>query len=126
RTAIMKSVGAAEAVALVASCLGAVPPPLQSLFWQVIPTIPLPTPLLNMICTNVPGSRVPMYTVGRRMLASYPYVPTGYELGIGCAVQSYDGKLFCGLTSDPVAAPDASRLRDFIQEAFESLCKSAG
>ena len=31
------------------------------------------------------------------MLAAYPQVPTGYDLGVGCAVHSYDGKLFVGL-----------------------------
>ena len=79
-----------------------------------------------MICTNVPGSPVPLYSVGRRMIASYPQVPTGYELGIGCAAQSYDGKLGFGITSDADAAPDAHRLRDFIRVSFAELCRAAG
>jgi hypothetical protein len=79
-----------------------------------------------MICTNVPGSPVPLYSVGRRMLASYPQVPTGYELGIGVAAQSYDGKIGFGITSDTDAAPDAHRLRDFLRVSFAELCRSAG
>jgi diacylglycerol O-acyltransferase len=126
RTRIMKGARAADLVALAAAWLGSAPPPLQSLFWRSIPLVPLPLPLLNMICTNVPGSPVPLYSVGRRMLASYPQVPTGYELGIGVAAQSYDGKVGFGITSDADAAPDAHRLRDFLRTSFAELCRAAG
>jgi diacylglycerol O-acyltransferase len=126
RMEIMKSVRAADLVALAASWLGAAPPPVQAMFWTAIPLIALPVPLLNMICTNIPGSRVPLYSAGRRMLTAYPYVPTGYELGIGTAVQSYAGKLCFGFTADAQVAPDVGRLRDFVQEAFQELCRAAG
>jgi hypothetical protein len=53
-------------------------------------------------------------------------VPTGYELGLGVAVQSYDGKLFFGLTADAHVAPDVARLRDYIRTCFRELCKAAG
>jgi diacylglycerol O-acyltransferase len=125
RMEIMKSVRAAEMVAIFASCLGATPAPMQELFWRGLPLIPLPLPLLNLICTNVAGSPSTLYTVGRRLVASYPAVPTGYELGVGVAVQSYDGKLFFGLTADAHVAPDIARLRDYIRECFEELCKAA-
>ena len=92
RTEIMKNARAAHLVTLMASWLGAAPPPLQALFWGAIPQLPLPVSLLNMICTNVPGSPTPLYAVGRKMIACYPHVPTGYELGVNCAVQSYDGQ----------------------------------
>jgi len=74
----------------------------------------------------VPGSPSALYTVGRRLVASYPHVPTGYELGLGVAVQSYDGKLFFGLTADAHVAPDVARLRDYIRICFDELCKAAG
>jgi diacylglycerol O-acyltransferase len=126
RMEIMKNVRAAELVAIGASCLGTTPAPVQELFWRGIPMVPLPLPLLNIICTNVPGSRTPLYTVGRRLIASYPHVPTGYELGLGVAVQSYDGRLFFGLTADAQVAPDVARLREYIQVSFRELCKAAG
>lgn len=126
RTEAMKRGRAADVVALMAACIAAAPPPLQALFWWGIPQITLPVPLFNMICTNVPGSPVPLYAVGRRLIACYPQVPTGYELGINCAVQSYDGKLFFGLIADAHVAPDVNRLRDFLYVAFRELCRSAG
>lgn len=100
----MKGARAADLVALAAAWLGSAPPALQSLFWRSIPLVPLPLPLLNMICTNVPGSPAPLYSVGRRMIASYPQVPTGYELGIGCAAQSYDGKIGSGSRRMPMCS----------------------
>jgi len=126
RMEIMKNAHVADLVALVATWLGATPPAVQSLFWSTIPDLTLPVPLLNIICTNVPGPKVPLYAVGRRMLTFYPHVPTGYELGVGCAATSYDGKLFFGLTADAQVAADVGRLRDFIVIAFEELCQAAG
>jgi len=78
-----------------------------------------------MICTNVPGPPVPLYARGRRMIAAYPQVPTGYELGINVAVESYDGKLFFGLIADAEAASDVNRLRDYLYVSFEELNRAA-
>ena len=125
RTEIMKRGGAADLVGLAANWIAAGPPPLQAILWRGISEIILPVPLFNMICTNIHGSAMPLYAVGRRMLASYPQVPTGYDLGVGCAVQSYDGKLFFGLIADAQAAPDVGSLRDFVLLSFQELCKSA-
>lgn len=126
RMAIMKHAGAAGWVALLAACIAAMPTPLQALLWRGLPEIILPVSLFNIICTNVPGSPVPLYCVGRRMISSYPQVPTGWDLGVGCAVQSYDGKLCFGLIADAHAAPDVGRLRDFLYDAFDELRRAAG
>lgn len=126
RTEIMKNARAAHLVALLAAWLGAAPPPLQALFWDVIPQVPLPVPLFHMICTNVPGPATPLYAVGRKMIASYPHVPTGYELGVNIAVQSYDGNFFCGFTADAKVVPDVGRMRDYLHAAFGELRRAAG
>jgi diacylglycerol O-acyltransferase / wax synthase len=126
RTEVMKNARAAHAITLFATWLGSAPPPLQALFWNALPQIPLPVSLLNMICTNVPGSPTPLYAVGRKMIASYPHVPTGYELGVNCAIQSYNGNLYCGLTADAHVVADAEKLRDFIYAAFNELRRAAG
>lgn len=126
RTATMKHTRAAELVAIGAAWLGSAPPLLQKLFWAGIPSLTFPAPLFNIICTNVPGSPTTLYSVGKRMIASYPQVPTGYELGVGVAAQSYDGKLCFGLTGDSNAAPDVTLLRDLIRLSFHELCEAAG
>lgn len=126
RMEIMKNARAAHLVALLAAWLQAAPPPLQALFWREVPRIPLPVPLFHMVCTNVPGSREPLYAVGRKMLASYPHVPTGYELGVNVALQSYAGQFYCGFTADAKVVPDVGRLRDLLRDAVEELRRAAG
>ena len=126
RTEIMKSARAAELVGIAASWLGAAPPPAQALFWWGIPLVPMPAPLFNLICTNVPGSATPLYSVGKRMLSSYPHVPTGYELGVGIAVQSYNGRMCFGLTADAAVVADVRRLSGFIHTSWDELCRAAG
>lgn len=124
-TELLKRSGALGLVGVAAKWLAAAPPFLQKVFWRAIPEIILPVPALNMICTNVIGSPTPLYAVGQRMLAAYPQVPTGYDLGVGCAAHSYDGKIFFGLLADTHAAPDVDRLRDFLTESFHELYGSA-
>lgn len=127
RTETMKRAGVAHLLlTLVAGCIAAAPAALQALFWKGLPEFIFPLPLFNMICTNVPGPAVPLYAVGRRMIAAYPQVPTGYDLGVNVAVESYDGKLCFGFIADAVAASDVNRLRDFLYIAFRELCRSAG
>ncbi len=65
-----------------------------------------PIPLFHMVCTNVPGPQIPLYTCGQRMTACYPHVPTGMDVGISVAIESYDGKLYFALTTDALAALD--------------------
>ena len=125
RTETLKRCGALSFVGWVTKWLSGAPPALQALFWRNIPEVILPVPLLNMICTNVMGSATPLYAAGRRMLAAYPQVPTGWDLGVGCAAHSYDGKLFFGLIADTHAAPDVDRLRDFLVLSFHELRRSA-
>lgn len=126
RMEIMKDSRAAHFIALLTAWIGAAPPPLQAAFWWGLPMLPLPAALLNMICTNVPGSAEPLYAVGRRLISSYPYVPTGYELGVNCAVQSYAGKLCFGFTADAEVVSDVGRMRDFLEVSFAELCRAAG
>jgi len=125
RTETMKSSGAAALLGLVAAGIAKTPSPLQALFWWGLPEVIFPVPILNLICTNVPGPPAPLYALGRRMIATYPQVPTGYELGINVAVESYDGKLFFGLIADAHVASDVKRLRDYLYVSFEELRRAA-
>jgi diacylglycerol O-acyltransferase len=125
RTATMKQTGAAALVTLFGCCIAAAPAPVQALFWWALPQVIFPLPILNMICTNIPGPQMPLYAAGQKMIASYPQVPTGYELGVNCAVQSYNGKLCFGLIADAQAAPDVNRLRDFLYTSFDELSRAA-
>jgi diacylglycerol O-acyltransferase / wax synthase len=87
--------------------------------------LPLDT-IGNMVCTNVPGPRFPLYSIGHQMLSIYPIVPIAWEMGIGCAIMSYNGTLFLGLNADTGAAPDAHLLSTYLVESYRELRSAAG
>ena len=103
--------------------MGILPAPVQALVGAIATT---PIPAFNMVSTNVPGPQVPLYASGKRMVAYYPHVPVGYAVGVGCAIMSYDQKLYFGLTSDVRAMPDVERLKQFLDESFLELRTAAG
>jgi diacylglycerol O-acyltransferase / wax synthase len=86
----------------------------------------LPHRNLTTVVTNVPGPTGRLYLVGRRMLATYPYVPIADRLRSGIAVTSYDGRLLFGVTTDRDSVPDAQVLVDGIDHGFTELAALAG
>jgi len=124
RVKFSRSARAAELVTFAAMTLAATPPPLQSLTGTVLSQLPIS--LCNSICTNVPGPKTPLYLLGHKMLSSYPYVPIGGEMGMNCAVLSYDGALYAGFTGDAQAIPDLSALVTFFIESFAELRDAVG
>ncbi len=124
RTAAVKQIRLAEMVGFGGTLLGTMP----TAFWMVAAPIisQIPLPLLNFICTNVPGPQKPLYILGRKMLTCYPYVPIGGEMGMNCAILTYDGKAFVGFTCDVPATPDSALLPKFLQESFAELKAAVG
>jgi diacylglycerol O-acyltransferase len=84
-----------------------------------------PQRFLTTVTTNVPGPRTELHLAGRRLLATYPYVPVADRLRVGIAVTSYDGRLFFGITADADSTPDVDVLRDGLIEAFDELVQLA-
>jgi diacylglycerol O-acyltransferase / wax synthase len=109
----------ADLVGMVAMLVGATPPPIQSLAGEALSRLPIS--LCNSICTNIHGPKTPLYLLGHKMLSTYPCVPIGGEMGMNCAVMSYDGTLFVGFTGDAQAIPDLSTLAVYFAESFAEL-----
>jgi WS/DGAT/MGAT family acyltransferase len=86
----------------------------------------IPNPVLNMVCTNVPGPMIPFYIVGHRLLAHYPLVPLAWDLGIAVCITSYDHKLFISLTADSKVVQDLPLLKQFFSDSFKELRTAAG
>ena len=80
---------------------------------------------VNMIVTNVPGPRVPVYMLGARMLASYPLVPLMANEALNVALFSYGDGLFWGFNSDWDAVPDLHDFAESIPAGFEAIAKAA-
>ncbi|MFY9610397.1 MAG: wax ester/triacylglycerol synthase family O-acyltransferase [Blastocatellia bacterium] len=123
KTAVMKSGRVAEGLNLFSALMGILPAPVHA-FAGALAAAPFPA--FNMVSTNVPGPQVPLYAMGKRMIAYYPYVPVGYAVGCGCAIMSYDQHLYFGLTSDTQAMPDVEKLKEALDQSFIEVRAAAG
>ena len=85
----------------------------------------VPQPLLQTVVTNVPGPRAPLYILGRRMEAGYPYVPIGNSVRMSIAILSYLDTFSFGLTADYDAAPDLNVLLEGIGHGLAELGQDA-
>jgi diacylglycerol O-acyltransferase len=104
----------------VLSSLSGFAPPLLLALGSRLVTL---SPRLNMhtATTNVPGPQQPVQTLGRRMLASYPFVPVVGSIRIVVAIFSYDGSLYFGVTGDYDGAPDIDVLTAGITRGMDDL-----
>ena len=81
----------------------------------------LPQPLVQTVTTNVPGPRLPLYLLGRRLERVYPYVPIGDNVRISVAIFSYLERFTFGITADHDAAPDVKVLARGIRRGLAEL-----
>jgi WS/DGAT/MGAT family acyltransferase len=124
RMTMLKVARVGELVSIAATVFGAIPTPVQAILGPIASQLPISA--CNTICTNVPGPQQPVYMLGRKLTAIYPYVPIGGEMGMNCAILTYDGKAFFGFTTDVGAMPDAAVLEKFVKESFTAICKGVG
>ena len=98
--------------------LGELPPILHALTGSMLT---LPNFLTNLICTNVPGPRSPLYLLGHRMIEHYPWVPLGWRMGLSVAAMRYDAGLYFGITGDHRIPGDINLVAAGIRESFDEL-----
>jgi WS/DGAT/MGAT family acyltransferase len=109
----------ADAVTQVVEWIGATPIALGArLFEQSQPPF-------NLVVTNVPGPRQPLYLLGAPMLEAHPWVPLLGQLSVGIALFSYLRTLSWGFTADWDLVPDLHDLVGAVHEAFAELKRAA-
>jgi WS/DGAT/MGAT family acyltransferase len=86
----------------------------------------VPSGMLNLVCTNVPGPLLPLYAAGHRLLTSWPLLPLAGDLGLGVAITSYNEHLYWGIVCDPDLVPDVWRLGGLVDDEFQNLRNAAG
>ena len=99
----LKGTGQAAGAEMLTGVLGLAAPALLALGTRS--AFRLPQPLVQTVTTNVPGPRIPLYLLGRRLAELYPFVPIGDNVRIGIAVFSYTGDVTFGLTADYGSVP---------------------
>jgi diacylglycerol O-acyltransferase / wax synthase len=76
---------------------------------------------VNLVISNVPGPKVPLYLAGAKMLAYYPVSIVIHGLALNITVHSYAGQLDFGLISCAKAVPDLSKLCEALEREHEAL-----
>ena len=92
---------------------------LESRF-NVLGRIP---PVCNLIVSNFPGPRFPLYCAGARMVAAYPMGPLGLGTALNITVQSYLDTLWFGIVACPDVVPAPETLAAGIHDAVHELGK---
>src|SRR5262249_24762774 len=118
----LKERGQAHATGLLMALAGALPAPLSALLGRLLPS----WPMINVVCTNVPGPREPRYILGRRIMAIHPIVPLFEGLGLGFAILSYADQLSIAAAADPALVPDVETVTDAIATELDALVASLG
>jgi diacylglycerol O-acyltransferase / wax synthase len=119
-TARLKASEQATAASLVIEATGWTPPTINRVLADVIAR-PLSW---NLVISNVPGPQIPLYLLGRRLEAIYPFVPLSpqnHALSIG--VLSYDGCVCFGLAGDRDVVGDVD---DLVSDLGAALTEQAG
>jgi diacylglycerol O-acyltransferase len=80
----------------------------------------------NLVCTNVPGPMIPLYSAGHRMLAHYPMVPLAGDMGIGLGITSFNTSLYIGVMCDPNIVGDVDLIAEYCAAEFKALREAAG
>jgi diacylglycerol O-acyltransferase len=82
-------------------------------------------PAFNCVVTNVPGSRVPLYFCGARMVAMYGTAPVFDSMGLINPVYSYGDTIAVSFTADRDMLPDPDSYADALRASFDALKAAA-
>jgi WS/DGAT/MGAT family acyltransferase len=78
-------------------------------------------PVYNCVVTNVPGSRVPLYFCGAKMLGMYGTAPVFDGMGLICPVYSYGDTIAVSFTADRAMLPDPDAFAAALRGSFAAL-----
>jgi diacylglycerol O-acyltransferase / wax synthase len=81
---------------------------------------------VNVVISNVPGPRVPLFTAGARLLHYYPVSTIVDGQGLNITVQSYLDTLDFGLVACRELVPDLWDMVDAIVDDLDELARVAG
>src|SRR3954452_8344142 len=73
------------------------------------------------VTTNVPGPRVPLYVLGRRMCSAHAYVPIAGGTRVSIGIFSYLNTMTFGINADFDRFPDVDVLSGGIRRGIEEL-----
>jgi diacylglycerol O-acyltransferase / wax synthase len=81
-------------------------------------------PPINLVVSNVPGPRTPLYSTGAKLLHYYPVSTIIDGQGLNITVQSYLDTLDWGLVACRELVPDLDHLLELIIDEMEAMAKA--
>jgi WS/DGAT/MGAT family acyltransferase len=82
-------------------------------------------PAFNLLVSDVPGPRLPLYAAGARLVAVYPFGPVLDSIGINITVLSYTDSVGFGLMTCPDLVPDPWLLAAGIRPSLAELTQAS-
>ncbi len=81
-------------------------------------------PLANMVISNVPGVRQPMYLNGARLIGNFPLSAIAMSVGLNATLTSYNDRMDFGFVGNGATMRDLPELARHVQKAYEELRKA--
>ena len=78
------------------------------------------------VTTNVPGPRIPLYVLGKRMVSAHAYVPIAGGTRCSIGIFSYLNTMTFGINADFDGYPDIDVLASGIRRGLDQLLEIAG
>jgi diacylglycerol O-acyltransferase len=114
--------GDAEGGATVLDALGYAPQLVQRLLTRVVSS----PRTFNLVVSNIPGPREPLWMLGCRLREAYPVVPLAEQHALAIGVTSIGDRLCFGLYADRKTLPDVDRLASLIDTEIDALLALSG
>jgi len=83
-------------------------------------------PPFNLVISNVPGPRTPLYAAGARLEHFYPVLALVDGQGLNMTVQSYCDNLDFGFLACRELVPDVWDMVGYLHDALDELKEAAG
>jgi diacylglycerol O-acyltransferase / wax synthase len=81
-------------------------------------------PPLNLVISNVPGPREPLYLAGAQLQANFPVSVITDGVGLNMTVMSYRDHVDFGLVGDRELMGDTWSLMDGLERSLDELCEA--
>jgi hypothetical protein len=75
----------------------------------------------NLVVSNIPGPKEPLYMLGCELEDVYPVVPLADQHAISIGLTTIGDGAFFGIYADPESLPDVEPLAVFIDESIDEL-----
>jgi diacylglycerol O-acyltransferase / wax synthase len=109
--------GQPEGANLVLSAFGYAPRTVQRVLAHLVAS----PRAFNLVVSNIPGPRQPLYMLGCELEESYPVVPIADRHGVAIGMTTIKDEACFGVYADRESVPDSDLLAEFLDESVEEL-----